>query len=62
MNHPEFLRQTEERLLRYAAVTTQSSRSEEACPSSPGQRELAKLLFQTARPDNYITLPEEKKE
>ena len=42
MNHPEFLRQTEERLLRYAAVTTQSSRSEEACPSSPGQRELAK--------------------
>ncbi len=28
----------------------------------PTYTELARLLFQTARPDNYITLPEEKKD
>ena len=46
MKHPEFLRQTEERLLRYAAVTTQSRHSDgETRPSTPCQRDLARLLY-----------------
>ena len=45
MGHPEFLRQTEERLLRYAAVTTQSRQFDGAWPTTDCQRELARLLY-----------------
>ncbi|MBO4418348.1 MAG: peptidase T [Oscillospiraceae bacterium] len=43
--HPEFHRQTEERLLRYAAVTTQSKHFDGTWPTTACQRDLAKLLF-----------------
>ena len=33
-----------DRLVRYARVDTQSRRGRDACPSTPGQRELAELL------------------
>lgn len=42
---PEFHRQTEARLLRYAAVTTQSKAYDGAWPTTPCQRDLAKLLY-----------------
>lgn len=45
MEHPEFLRQTEERLLRYAAVTTQSRQFDGVWPTTDCQRDLAKLLY-----------------
>ncbi len=45
MEHPEFHRQTEERLLRYAAVATQSRHGGELSPSTDCQRDLAKLLY-----------------
>ena len=45
MEHPEFLRQTEERLLRYAAVTTQSGQYHGVWPTTDCQRDLAKLLY-----------------
>ena len=41
-----FLRQTEARLLRYAAVTTQSRQFEGQWPTTPCQRDLAKLLYE----------------
>ena len=44
-DHPEFLRQTEERLLRYAAVTTQSKPFDGTWPTTDCQRDLARLLF-----------------
>jgi tripeptide aminopeptidase len=44
--HPEFHHQTEERLLRYAAITTQSRNQTEDCwPTTDCQRDLAKLLY-----------------
>ena len=46
MEHPEFLRQTEERLLRYAAVTTQSRHFAGVWPTTDCQRDLAKLLYE----------------
>ncbi len=46
MTHPEFHRQTEERLLRYAAVTTQSKQFDGTWPTTPCQRDLAKLLYE----------------
>ncbi len=45
MEHPEFHRQTEERLLRYAAVTTQSKHGDGHWPTTDCQRDLAKLLY-----------------
>ena len=45
MEHPEFHRQTEERLLRYAAVTTQSRHGDGNWPTTDCQRDLAKLLY-----------------
>ena len=45
MEHPEFHRQTEERLLRYAAVTTQSRHGDGSWPTTDCQRDLAKLLY-----------------
>lgn len=45
MEHPEFLQQTEERLLRYAAVTTQSKQFDGVWPTTDCQRDLAKLLY-----------------
>ena len=45
MDHSEFHRQTEARLLRYAAVTTQSKRFDGNWPTTACQRDLAKLLF-----------------
>ena len=45
MEHPEFNRQTEERLLRYAAVTTQSKHGGEQCPTTDCQRDLAKMIY-----------------
>ncbi|MBR6119971.1 MAG: peptidase T [Oscillospiraceae bacterium] len=45
VEHPEFYRQTEDRLLRYAAVTTQSGRYEGVWPTTDCQRDLAKLLY-----------------
>lgn len=45
MDHPEFLQQTEERLLRYAAVTTQSKQFDGVWPTTDCQRDLAKLLY-----------------
>ena len=44
-DHPEFLRQTEERLLRYAAVTTQSKPFDGTWPTTDCQRDLARILF-----------------
>ena len=44
--HPEFHRQTEERLLRYAAVTTQSAHFSGRWPTTACQRDLAKLLYE----------------
>ena len=41
-----FLRQTEARLLRYAAVTTQSKQFEGEWPTTACQRDLAKLLYE----------------
>ena len=46
MEYTEFLRQTEERLLRYAAVTTQSRHSAGVWPTTDCQRDLAKLLYE----------------
>ena len=43
--HPEFLRQTEERLLRYAAITTQSKQFEGQWPTTDCQRDLARVLY-----------------
>ena len=45
MDHPEFNRQTEERLLRYAAVTTQSKHGDGQWPTTDCQRDLAKMLY-----------------
>ncbi len=45
MEHPEFLQQTEERLLRYAAVTTQSKQFDGVWPTTDCQRDLAQLLY-----------------
>ena len=49
MEHPEFHRQTEERLLRYAAVTTQSKHGDGQWPTTDCQRDLAKLLYEELR-------------
>ena len=46
MEHPEFHRQTEERLLRYAAVTTQSKHGAGQWPTTDCQRDLAKMLYE----------------
>ena len=45
VNHPEFYRQTEERLLRYAAISTQSKHFAGEWPTTPCQRELAQALY-----------------
>lgn len=47
--YSEFYRQTEERLLRYAAVTTQSKHYDGAWPTTACQRDLARLLFDELR-------------
>ncbi len=44
-DHPEFYRQTEERLLRYAAITTQSKACDGVWPTTPCQHDLAKVLY-----------------
>ena len=47
--YPTFLRRTEERLLRYAAIGTQSREDTDLRPTSACQRELAKLLYEELR-------------
>ena len=47
--HPEFLRQTEERLLRYAAITTQSHAYQGEWPTTACQRDLARVLCDELR-------------
>lgn len=43
--YPTFLRRTEERLLRYAAIGTQSREDTDARPTSACQHDLARLLY-----------------
>ena len=45
----DFHKLTEERLLRYAAVTTQSKHFDGVWPTTPCQRDLAKLLYEELR-------------
>ena len=45
----DFLRQVEERLLRYAAVTTQSKHYEGVWPTTDCQRDLARVLYDELR-------------
>ena len=47
--YSEFLRQTEARLLRYAAITTQSKHFEGVWPTTPCQHDLARLLYDELR-------------
>ena len=45
MNHSDFSAQTEARLLRYAAITTQSKLSDNVWPTTACQRDLARVLY-----------------